>query len=224
MRFAVAVVSGLAAVVSAQTPVSADPATASAAACLKKCAVGDVNCQSHCITVPSPNEQQVNDTTKCAAACPQGSGSPEETQKYADCVQGCISKHYFDKSGGTPQPTGGNSGSSSGSSSGSGSSSSSGSSSGAGASDSDAHATATQTSAAAPSSSADSGSNSGSGSDSGSSSSSGSGDKTSTDSGDKTSGSKTSSSPAATSTNAAPGLTFGASGALVGALAAIFAL
>ncbi|KAG6027427.1 hypothetical protein E4U19_001998 [Claviceps sp. Clav32 group G5] len=223
MRFAVAVVSGLAAVVSAQTPVSADPATASAAACLKKCAVGDVNCQSHCITVPSPNEQQVNDTTKCAAACPQGSGSPEETQKYADCVQGCISKHYFDKSGGTPQPTGGNSGSSSGSSSGSGSSSS-GSSSGAGASDSDAHATATQTSAAAPSSSADSGSNSGSGSDSGSSSSSGSGDKTSTDSGDKTSGSKTSSSPAATSTNAAPGLTFGASGALVGALAAIFAL
>ncbi|KAG6044195.1 hypothetical protein E4U39_003605 [Claviceps sp. Clav50 group G5] len=221
MRFAVAVVSGLAAVVSAQTPVSADPATASAAACLKKCAVGDVNCQSHCITVPSPNEQQVNDTTKCAAACPQGSGSPEETQKYADCVQGCISKHYFDKSGGTPQPTGGNSGSSSGSGS-----SSSGSSSGAGASDSDAHATATQTSAAAPSSSADSGSNSGSGSDSGSSSSSssGSGDKTSTDSGDKTSGSKTSSSPAATSTNAAPGLTFGASGALVGALAAIFAL
>ncbi|KAG6052738.1 hypothetical protein E4U17_005451 [Claviceps sp. LM77 group G4] len=221
MRFAVAVVSGLAAVVSAQTPVSADPATASSAACLKKCAVGDVNCQSHCITVPSPNEQQVNDTTKCAAACPQGSGSPEETQKYADCVQGCISKHYFDKSGGTPQPTGGNSGSSSGSGSGS---SSSGSSSGAGASDSDAHATATQTGAAAPSSSADSGSNSGSGSDSGSSSSSGSGDKTSTDSGDKTSGSKTSSSPAATSTNAAPGLTFGASGALVGALAAIFAL
>ncbi|GAB0137509.1 hypothetical protein EsDP_00005769 [Epichloe bromicola] len=193
MRFALALVSGLAAAVSAQTnSMSADPATASAPACLKKCALGDVNCQSHCITVPNPNEQQVNDTTKCTAACPQGKGSPEETQKYAACVQGCISKHYYASSEGTPQATGG--------SGGNGGDGGDGSSNTFAAPTSAASATATGGATSAASAS----------------SSSGSGSQTQT---------KTSTSAAATSTNAAPGMTtFGATGALVGAFAALFVL
>ncbi|GAO13990.1 hypothetical protein UVI_02035430 [Ustilaginoidea virens] len=108
MRFSVALVSGLAAVVSAQSSTSsADPAIAAAAACLEKCARGDVNCQSHCITVPSPNEQQVIETNECVAACPQGNGSPADTQKYADCSKACIKKHFYVSSEGTPEATGG---------------------------------------------------------------------------------------------------------------------
>ncbi|QPH00785.1 hypothetical protein C2857_004758 [Epichloe festucae Fl1] len=209
MRFAVALVSGLAAAVSAQTnSVAADPATASAAACLKKCAVGDVNCQSHCITVPNPNEQQVNDTTKCAAACPQGKGSPEETQKYSDCVQGCISKHYYVSSEGTPQATGG--------SGGNGGDSNSNTSAAP-----PSAASATATGGATSTASASSGSGSGSGSQTSSSGADAGASQTT----GSNSGSKTSTGAAATSTNAAPGMMpFGATGALVGAFAALLAL
>ncbi|OAA32557.1 hypothetical protein AAL_00022 [Moelleriella libera RCEF 2490] len=127
MRFSLAIVSGLAAIASAQsTTSSADPAASSEVACLKKCRVDDVDCQAHCITVPSPNEQQVNDTTKCARECPQGNGSPAETDKYASCVQACIQKHYYVSSAGTPQATGGSNGGAAGSNGSSGSSGSSG--------------------------------------------------------------------------------------------------
>ncbi|KAF7558325.1 hypothetical protein G7046_g5829 [Stylonectria norvegica] len=97
MRFSTIFVSGALAVLAsaASTTVGLTPAQSSAAACIDKCDVGDVDCQSHCVAVPSPSDDQANDTTKCAAACDQGDGSAEATQKYSTCVQDCITKNYF---------------------------------------------------------------------------------------------------------------------------------
>ncbi|KAK1986399.1 hypothetical protein LZ30DRAFT_778319 [Colletotrichum cereale] len=116
MRFTSIIVSGaLAILASAQsstlatstsTAVSAASSEQAAiASCLKSCPATDVGCQSKCISVPNPNESQVNQTTACVAACPQGDGSPEQTQKYADCSQKCISQYFF-SSGGSPAATG----------------------------------------------------------------------------------------------------------------------
>ncbi|KAK4140861.1 uncharacterized protein C8A04DRAFT_39593 [Dichotomopilus funicola] len=113
--------------------------------CLKACKAGDVNCQAKCIAVPSPDDSQVNDTTKCVANCPKGKGTEADNNKYSQCVQDCIGQHYFTGSAGAPpqatSTAGSGSGSGSGSSSGSGDASStggagSGSGSGSGNSDS----------------------------------------------------------------------------------------
>ncbi|KAK5990650.1 hypothetical protein PT974_08919 [Cladobotryum mycophilum] len=149
MRFASIVLSGLFAVVAAAqgtettaappTTVSVDPAIQSQTDCLAKCNAGDVNCQAHCISVPSPNESQVNATTECAAKCNQGDGTAAQTEAYAKCIDKCINDHYFVSSQGTPQATGGagggsNGGSGSGGSGGSGASPTSGGGSGSGGS------------------------------------------------------------------------------------------
>lgn len=73
--------------------------------CIDACTPGDVSCTSKCIAVPNPNEQQVNATNNCVANCPKGSGTEDDNNKYAECVQGCIGQYYFTASG-TPQPTG----------------------------------------------------------------------------------------------------------------------
>jgi hypothetical protein len=107
MRFSVAFVAGFVAMASAATTTaSLDPSQASQLACLDKCDAGDVDCQSHCITVPSPDKNQVNKTTECVANCDQGSGSKSDTEKYSKCVQACISDNYFNSADGTPQQTG----------------------------------------------------------------------------------------------------------------------
>ncbi|RYP59994.1 hypothetical protein DL770_010101 [Monosporascus sp. CRB-9-2] len=62
--------------------------------CIEACD-DDVNCRAGCITVPSPDEGAVNDTTSCVADCPQGDGSEEENAAYGECVQSCISDHYL---------------------------------------------------------------------------------------------------------------------------------
>lgn len=36
-----------------------------------------------------------NDTTACAAACPQGDGTADETAAYASCQQACFSSLFF---------------------------------------------------------------------------------------------------------------------------------
>ncbi|KAF3072144.1 hypothetical protein CFAM422_005841 [Trichoderma lentiforme] len=118
MRFTV-VLSGLFAVLAAAasesgsptsaapaSSVSLDPAQQSQYNCLHACKVGDVNCQAHCIAVPSPDQSQVNATTACVAKCPQGDGSPSQTNTYKLCVNKCISDHYFVTSEGTPSQTG----------------------------------------------------------------------------------------------------------------------
>ncbi|KAL6832741.1 hypothetical protein V8C40DRAFT_144140 [Trichoderma camerunense] len=118
MRFTV-VLSGLFAVLAAAasesgsptsaapaSSVSLDPAQQSQYNCIHACKAGDVNCQAHCIAVPSPDQSQVNATTACVAKCPQGDGSPSQTNTYKLCVNKCISDHYFVTSEGTPSQTG----------------------------------------------------------------------------------------------------------------------
>jgi len=200
MRFATFVAPGLfaALAVAAQTStVSIDPAQASQAACLKKCDAGDVDCQAHCISVPSPNQSQANATNECVAKCPQGNGSAAQTNAYKNCIDQCVAQNFFVTSEGTPEATGapGNSNSNGNGNSGS-----------------------VSSSAAAPTGS---GSGSGSGSDSSSSSGFGSGSASQTGTG-SFSPNRTGSAAASTSTNAAPA--FIASGALAGVFAAIMAL
>ncbi|KAI8629245.1 hypothetical protein F5Y19DRAFT_475810 [Xylariaceae sp. FL1651] len=80
--------------------------------CLAACDPSDTKCRANCIAVPSPDNQNVNQTTSCVAACPQGNGTAADNQAYADCVNGCIGQYYFTSTG-TPNPsTSGNAGSS----------------------------------------------------------------------------------------------------------------
>ena len=96
-----------------QTSVSLSPQ----ATCLAKCPVTDLNCQALCVGSAHPNEEQVNKTTQCAEKCDQGDGSPEDTQKYSDCVQKCIANNFPTTStiGGGAQASNAPSGSASGS-------------------------------------------------------------------------------------------------------------
>ncbi|KAM5381059.1 hypothetical protein ACJZ2D_003174 [Fusarium nematophilum] len=107
MRFTSVFVAGaLAAMASAQSrTASVSPAQQSQLDCLDECDAGDVKCQSYCITVPSPNEKQVNATTECVANCDQGSGSEADTEKYRICVEGCVSDNYWKTIEGTPKET-----------------------------------------------------------------------------------------------------------------------
>ena len=47
------------------------------------------------MNVPCPNDLQANQTTDCAAQCPQGDGSEEDTSSYASCQQSCITSLFF---------------------------------------------------------------------------------------------------------------------------------
>jgi hypothetical protein len=47
-----------------------------------------------------------NDTTSCAAACPQGSGTAEDTAAYASCQQSCYSSLFFHGTTTAPPATG----------------------------------------------------------------------------------------------------------------------
>ncbi|KAI0379724.1 hypothetical protein F5Y04DRAFT_259008 [Hypomontagnella monticulosa] len=109
--------SGSATVPATLTSVSIDPAQTSAQAamiaCINACAPDDVNCQAKCISVPSPDTQNVNQTTQCVAECPQGNGTATDNLNYADCVSKCIGQYYYTTSG-TPnlQTSSGSSGAS----------------------------------------------------------------------------------------------------------------
>ncbi|KAF2753194.1 hypothetical protein EJ05DRAFT_480556 [Pseudovirgaria hyperparasitica] len=63
--------------------------------CVNACPIGDVNCQARCVGVPFPDENQTNQTNECAGKCDQGDGSPEATEKFSQCVQGCISSYFL---------------------------------------------------------------------------------------------------------------------------------
>ncbi|KAI0391162.1 hypothetical protein F5Y17DRAFT_23051 [Xylariaceae sp. FL0594] len=115
MRYTSFIVAGLFAVaanaVSSTTPTTApvsttasvDPAQSSAASeiekCLAACDESDTECRAHCIAVPSPDNQNVDETTKCVAACPKGNGTAADNDAYADCVSGCIGQYYFTNTG-----------------------------------------------------------------------------------------------------------------------------
>ncbi|KAE8150326.1 hypothetical protein BDV25DRAFT_113393 [Aspergillus avenaceus] len=84
---------------SASTSESAATATVSLTPqeqCVKsKCSANDICCVAGCYQVPCPNGSQANDTNSCVAACPQGTGSPSDTERYASCQANCFSSHYF---------------------------------------------------------------------------------------------------------------------------------
>ncbi|KAI2616427.1 hypothetical protein GGS26DRAFT_445245 [Hypomontagnella submonticulosa] len=109
--------SGSATVPATLTSVSIDPAQTSAQAamiaCINACDPADVTCQAKCISVPSPDTQNVNATTDCVAKCPQGNGTATDNLNYADCVSKCIGQYYYTTSG-TPnlQTSSGSSGAS----------------------------------------------------------------------------------------------------------------
>ncbi|KAE8358909.1 hypothetical protein BDV27DRAFT_61097 [Aspergillus caelatus] len=63
--------------------------------CAKKCDQTDLCCIAGCFQVPCPNDSQANDTNTCVAACPQGSGTPSDTERYAACQSSCYSSHFF---------------------------------------------------------------------------------------------------------------------------------
>ncbi|KAF4967858.1 hypothetical protein FSARC_4657 [Fusarium sarcochroum] len=106
MRFSVLIAGAFATMAVAQSKTaSLSAAQQSAADCLDACKPGDVNCQSHCISVPSPNEKQIEATTKCVANCDQGKGSASDTEKYAACRDACIADNYWKSVEGSPQET-----------------------------------------------------------------------------------------------------------------------
>ncbi|KAK8140445.1 hypothetical protein PG984_000511 [Apiospora sp. TS-2023a] len=86
------------------TTVGLTPEQSAITACLDACKAGDVDCQSKCIAVPSPNTQQVNATNNCVAACPVGKGTASENKNYETCVNDCIGKYYYTSTG-TPALT-----------------------------------------------------------------------------------------------------------------------
>lgn len=211
MRFTSMIVAGafavLAAAQSADTTTAAPPTSvaltpvqSSQAACLKACKDGDVDCQSHCITVPAPNDAQANATTECVAKCPQGKGTEADTNKYATCVQGCIETHYYETKSGTPRATG-----------------AAGSKGDSGKDDSGSSDKATKTGSAPDSTSTDSESGSDSGSDADST-------KTDSGSGSDSTGTATGSAAASTSTDSAASAIAIGSVSILGLVAAVFAL
>ncbi|KAF4975898.1 hypothetical protein FZEAL_7371 [Fusarium zealandicum] len=108
MRFTSIFLAGAAAAIATAATQSADlsPAQQSIADCIDECEAGDAKCQSYCVSVPSPDEDQVNATTECVAACDQGDGSQAETDKYAACRDECIAGNYWKTGSGTPRETG----------------------------------------------------------------------------------------------------------------------
>ncbi|KAJ5508841.1 hypothetical protein N7527_010984 [Penicillium freii] len=63
--------------------------------CAKSCEATDICCTAKCYHVPCPSDNQVNDTNDCVSACPQGTGSPADIQKYAGCEQSCYNSHFW---------------------------------------------------------------------------------------------------------------------------------
>lgn len=108
MRFTSFFVAGAFATMAAaqSATLSLTPAQKSQADCLDACEAGDVKCQSYCITVPSPNEENINRTTTCVSECDQGNGSEAATEKYSVCLQNCIADNYWKSVDGTPRETG----------------------------------------------------------------------------------------------------------------------
>jgi hypothetical protein len=111
MRFTSTIVAGsLAFVASAQsTSVSLNPAQASQVACLGKCDPDDLDCIARCSPVPNPNEDQVETTHKCISKCYEehDQGTAESIQAFSQCQDKCIAADYWNSSEGTPKPTGG---------------------------------------------------------------------------------------------------------------------
>jgi len=96
--FTILVLSALVAMVSAtpqQTPSATVVSLTPEASCAIKCPAEDICCKANCVHVPCPNEGMANKTTECARGCPQGNGSPADTESYGRCQLACISSYFF---------------------------------------------------------------------------------------------------------------------------------
>ncbi|KAF2278098.1 uncharacterized protein EI97DRAFT_372856 [Westerdykella ornata] len=62
--------------------------------CAMQCDPADVTCRAQCFGVARPNTSQVLETNECASKCDQGSGSPEDTKKYGECLLDCYAKYF----------------------------------------------------------------------------------------------------------------------------------
>lgn len=219
MKFSVVVISGFVAVALAQSktqsskvpvPTETSSYTPAQDQCLEGCG-DDLPCQAECFGNPAPTEDMVNATTECVANCDQGDGTPAATDKYAPCMDKCVSAQFYSSTLGS---NGSGGAATAGSGSGSGSSQTAGSSS-----------TATATGASGSSATGSSGSSSSSDdsdSDSPSPSGTDSSDGEAANASDSGSGSDAS---ATASADAASGLRVaGASTGVFAILAAMFAL
>ncbi|KAJ5278671.1 hypothetical protein N7478_004043 [Penicillium angulare] len=102
MKLILIVVSALLALVVADTTTTAAASTITTSAeaqCSKSCDSKDTCCIAKCYHVPCPSVNQASDTNKCVSACPQGTGTPEDTKKYSDCEQSCYNSHFLPANG-----------------------------------------------------------------------------------------------------------------------------
>ncbi|OJJ47911.1 hypothetical protein ASPZODRAFT_141469 [Penicilliopsis zonata CBS 506.65] len=98
MKFNLIALASLAALAVAQDATTSGATSTSSlspeASCAAKCD-NDVCCTAQCYHVPCPNGEMANNTNQCVAACPQGSGTPSDTQKYIDCQSRCFASDFF---------------------------------------------------------------------------------------------------------------------------------
>ncbi|RVD82823.1 uncharacterized protein DFL_007235 [Arthrobotrys flagrans] len=71
-----------------------DAAYSSTLSCLNACGAGNVYCQAGCQGLPVPDEDALNATHDCVAACPPG-GDDEKNAAWAVCQQKCVSSLYY---------------------------------------------------------------------------------------------------------------------------------
>ncbi|KAJ5824669.1 hypothetical protein N7447_007009 [Penicillium robsamsonii] len=102
MKFSLLALSALLAFAAAADTTTANASTITTtpeAECAKSCEATDICCTAKCYKVPCPSDDQANDTNNCVSSCPQGTGSPADAQKYADCEQSCYSSHFWGGNG-----------------------------------------------------------------------------------------------------------------------------
>jgi len=107
--FTILIFSALVAIVSAtpqETASTTSVALTPEASCAIRCPGDDICCKARCVGVPCPNEAMANKTTECARGCPQGNGSPADTEAYGRCQLSCISSYFFTGTATLPAATG----------------------------------------------------------------------------------------------------------------------
>ncbi|CAI7651397.1 unnamed protein product [Penicillium bialowiezense] len=97
MKFTFVALSALLAIAAADTTTADASVTTSTpeTECAKQCDPRDICCTAKCYKVPCPSDNQADDTNSCVSACPQGTGTPADIQRYSDCEQSCLSSHFW---------------------------------------------------------------------------------------------------------------------------------
>jgi len=76
------------------------------ASCLEGCDEIDVVCRADCLGSPAPTKEDIENTTECVAACPQGDGSTADSEKYKICQSACIDSKFSPNPSGGDKPSG----------------------------------------------------------------------------------------------------------------------